>query len=32
VVGRAFVVSWPLSHWQYLSNYPQTFGGVPAPG
>ena len=31
VVGRAFVVSWPLSHWQYLSDYPETFGGVPAP-
>ena len=30
VVGRAFVVSWPVSHWQYLSNYPDTFGGVPA--
>jgi signal peptidase I len=30
VVGRAFVVSWPVSHWQYLSDYPDTFGGVPA--
>jgi signal peptidase I len=30
VVGRAFVVSWPLNHWQYLSNFPETFGGVPA--
>jgi signal peptidase I len=31
LVGRAFVVSWPLNHWQYLSNHPETFGGVPAP-
>jgi signal peptidase I len=30
VVGRAFVVSWPVSHWQYLSDHPDTFGGVPA--
>ncbi len=29
VVGRAFVVSWPVSHWQYLSDHPETFGGVP---
>jgi signal peptidase I len=32
VVGRAFVVSWPVSHWQYLTNHPETFGGVPGPG
>jgi len=31
VVGRAFVVSWPVSHWQYLTDYPDTFGGVPPP-
>ncbi|MET0975291.1 MAG: signal peptidase I [Leifsonia sp.] len=29
VVGRAFVVSWPVSHWQMLGDYPETFGGVP---
>jgi signal peptidase I len=29
VVGRAFVVSWPVAHWQWLSDYPETFGGVP---
>lgn len=29
VVGRAFVVSWPLSHWAWLDNYPGVFSGVP---
>jgi signal peptidase I len=29
VVGRAFVVFWPLSHWKWLS-VPSTFDGVPA--
>jgi signal peptidase I len=28
VVGRAFVVSWPVSHWSWLSNYPETFSGT----
>lgn len=28
VVGRAFVISWPVSHWSWLSDYPSTFGGV----
>jgi signal peptidase I len=28
VVGRAFVVSWPVSHWTWLSDYPDTFDGV----
>ncbi|NYK09399.1 signal peptidase I [Leifsonia naganoensis] len=28
VVGKAFVVSWPLSHWSWLSDYPKTFAGV----
>lgn len=28
VVGRAIVVSWPLSHWSWLDNFPQTFEGV----
>jgi signal peptidase I len=28
VVGRAFVVSWPLSHWSWLSDYPETFAGT----
>lgn len=31
VVGRAFVISWPVTRWSVLSNYPDTFGGVPAP-
>ena len=28
VVGRAFVISWPASHWTYLDNYPSVFSGV----
>lgn len=28
VVGRAFVVSWPLSRWAWLGNYPEVFAGV----
>lgn len=28
VVGRAFVVSWPVSHWAWLDNHPQVFEGV----
>ena len=31
VVGRAFVISWPISRWSWLSNYPDTFSMVPAP-
>lgn len=30
VVGRAFVISWPVTRWSVLSNYPTTFDGVPA--
>ena len=28
VVGRAFVVSWPSSHWQWLDNYPLVWADV----
>nr|WP_307806987.1 signal peptidase I [Naasia sp. SYSU D00057] len=28
VVGRAFVVSWPLDRWGWLDDYPDTFRGV----
>jgi signal peptidase I len=31
VVGRAFVISWPITRWRYLSDHPETFAGVPAP-
>ena len=31
VTGRAFVVSWPVSRWGWLSSHPETFEGVPAP-
>jgi signal peptidase I len=30
VVGRAFVVFWPVSHWKWLT-VPATFDGVPDP-
>ncbi len=30
VIGRAFLVSWPLSHWSTLG-HPPTFDAVPAP-
>jgi signal peptidase I len=30
VTGRAFVVSWPVSRWSWLSSHPETFGRVPA--
>jgi signal peptidase I len=28
VVGRAFVISWPASHWTWLDNYPNVFAGT----
>ncbi|HEY2642692.1 MAG TPA: signal peptidase I [Galbitalea sp.] len=28
VTGRAFVISWPISRWTWLSNYPLTFAGT----
>ncbi|QAY74977.1 signal peptidase I [Agromyces protaetiae] len=28
VVGKAFVVSWPVEHWTWLGNYPEVFAGV----
>ncbi|WP_349897327.1 signal peptidase I [Parafrigoribacterium soli] len=28
VVGRAFLISWPSSHWTWLDNYPEVFDGV----
>ena len=31
VVGRAFVVSWPVAHWAWLDDYPSTFAGIPSP-
>lgn len=31
VVGRAFVVSWPVENWEFLSNHPETFIDVPNP-
>lgn len=32
VVGRAFVVSWPVAHWAWLDNYPEVFAGVDEAG
>jgi signal peptidase I len=31
LVGRAFVISWPIDNWTFLDNYPEVFGGVPKP-
>jgi signal peptidase I len=28
VVGRAILISWPINHWTWLGNYPNTFNGV----
>ena len=30
VVGRAFLISWPSSHWSWLDDYPEVFDGVGA--
>lgn len=32
VVGRAIVISWPISRWTWLSNYPDVFRGVQGQG
>jgi signal peptidase I len=32
VTGRAFVISWPISRWTWLGNYPLTFQGTSAKG
>jgi signal peptidase I len=29
VVGRAFVITWPIDRWSILSDHPETFGDVP---
>lgn len=31
VVGRAFVISWPVANWLWLDNYPNVFKDVPKP-
>jgi len=31
IVGRAITVVWPVRHWAWLSNYPETFAFVPEP-
>ena len=31
VVGRAFVISWPFSHFSWLGNFSDVFKDVPAP-
>lgn len=28
VVGRAFVITWPSTHWTWLDDYPNVFAGV----
>jgi signal peptidase I len=32
VVGRAFVISWPISRWSWLSNFPDVFRGADKNG
>jgi len=32
VVGRAFLVSWPVDNWTWLDNYPTVFAGVEDKG
>jgi len=32
IVGRAFVVSWPVSNWTWLDNFSEAFEDVPNPG
>jgi signal peptidase I len=29
VVGRAMVISWPMSRWTWLDDYPEVFQGIP---
>lgn len=31
VVGRAILISWPVSNWVFLENYPEVFSVVPNP-
>lgn len=31
VVGRAFVISWPVDRWSWLGDYPDVFRGVESP-
>jgi len=31
VVGRAFVVSFPFSHWAWLDNFPNAYKDIPKP-
>ncbi|MFM6975116.1 MAG: signal peptidase I [Agromyces sp.] len=30
VVGQAFVITWPVNRWAWLTSYPSTFADVPA--
>ena len=31
VVGKAIVISWPVSNWTWLNNFPEVFRDVPKP-
>jgi len=31
VVGRAFVITWPVDRWSWLDDYPSVFAHVPPP-
>ena len=31
VVGRAFIISWPVDNWKWLDNYPDVYKDIPDP-
>jgi signal peptidase I len=31
IVGRAFVISWPVNRWTFLNDYPKVFSGADIP-
>ncbi|GLI28660.1 signal peptidase I [Agromyces rhizosphaerae] len=31
LVGRAFVISWPVARWSWIGDYPEVFAGIPDP-
>lgn len=31
LVGKAFVISWPVASWTFLDNFPEVFSDVPKP-
>jgi signal peptidase I len=31
IVGRAFIITWPVEHWIWLDNFADVFKDVPNP-